>query len=318
MKVLLVTTWDIPCGIAEHAFYLKEAVEAADPTIQIDPAPLGIAPGPDWEAIANRIRRTDLVHLNYQAALLSQWTPERLAWIHALGKKVVVTWHDSGVPNSDQCQALNSVADAMILHEPFDDLPVEKTFYWRMGVPDWPGAYQFADGGRPLLGSIGFPSGHKNYTELARLTGALGWGLLLIAPGATPDQQWEWRDLNPHLRIETAFLDRRRALSLLAGCDATCFAYVTNNAGQSGPILQGIATRKPVIALSTCRMFRALLQDDLASHVIYWPQTFEQIADCLKHLPIQRVDPGIVALAEQESWLKVGQKYARLYQDLIG
>ena len=116
IRVLLVTTWDQPCGIAEHSFYLKQAVKAADPEIQIVPwANLDPAVPPEaYETPNDPVGKPkiDLVHLNYQAALHSRWTPEWIRHYQKRGLKIVVTYHDTGVPNSDQCKALYEVADS--------------------------------------------------------------------------------------------------------------------------------------------------------------------------------------------------------------
>jgi hypothetical protein len=312
LQVLLVTTWNTACGIAEHAACLKEAVEAADPGIAIIPDPIALDP-----QFLDTV--PEIVHLNYQAALHSRWTPERIGAIQAGAQKVVVTYHDTGVPNSDQCKAICAAADAAVVHEPFTDLPPEKVRYWRMGVPDWTTAYQFDTQRRPLLGTIGFPFAWKHYEELAKVTAACGWDLLIIAPGATAEQEQTWKQLNPRASVCPTFLPRWTAVSWLAGCDATAFAYGGCNTGQSAAILQGIAARKPVIAFRTCRQFRALYQDWLGREAIAWCEDFAGLKFLLSHVvPIARVDPGIVALAEQESWAKLGQQYATLYRELAG
>lgn len=324
LRVLLVTTWNTACGIAEMAAYLKESVETADGGIEILPTPEALDPYTTLEIDA----APQILHLNYQAALLSRWTPLVIkVWREKHpGIPIVVTFHDTGVPNSDLCKAIVEAADVTVVHEPAEDLPVEKIRYWRMGVPDWTvDPYVFDQsvhydswcGPRPILGTIGFPFPWKNYDELAKVTAACGWALLLIAPTCTPAQQIRWHELNPHTRVLPDFQDRRSVLSLLCGCDATAFTYVCHNTGQSGAILQGIAARKPVIALETCRQFRALREDPLGAGTIDWVQDFAGVANRLRHLPIQRVDPGIVALAEQDSWTKVGQKYSSLYRSLV-
>lgn len=325
MKVLLVSTWDTACGIAEHSAYLKQAVEAADPEIELIPDPDGLNP------LAVSLQETDgtpypIVHLNYHAALHSRWTPERIREVQSGRKrrvKVVVTFHDTGVPNSDLCKAICAAADAAVVHEPFDDLPTEKTHYWRMGVPDWklPLSYDLSPrswcGPRPILGSIGFPFPWKNYDQLAQITAAAGWALLLIAPTASLEQVGQWAAINPHLNVYRAFVPREQAISVLAGCDATAFTYVCHNTGQSAALLQGVAARKPVLALSTCRQFRGLYLDSLGREVIRWGNTFEEIAFLLRIVRIDRVDPGIVALAEQDSWVRLGARYAALYREVL-
>jgi hypothetical protein len=319
VKVVLVTTFGTACGIAEHASMLKEAVEGTDPAIDIQPY-TSLSPNTLW--VRRHEHAFDLVHLNYQAALLSQWTPDWIRQFRDGGYPVLVTFHDTGVPNSEQCRSVVEAATAAVVHEPFDDLPVA-THYWRMGVPRWPGELQIVRGprswhqDRPILGSIGFPFPWKHYDSLARVTAEAGWALLLLAPGATDDQMEMWRQLNPHMEVRCSFVPRAQAIGELASCDATAFCYVCHNTGQSGAILQGIAARKPVIALSTCRQFRSLYLDDLGNETIDWCDTFERVSYALRYMSIGRVDTRIVALAEQESWIHLGQKYARLYRELI-
>lgn len=315
MRVALVTTWETACGIAEHSAYLKETVEAADPGIEIVPLPEALDPA----AIEGTAHQYDVLHLNYQAALHSRWTPERIR--HWQGP-VMVTYHDTGVPNSDQCRAICAAADAFVVHEPYDDLEGNGR-YWRMGVPAWTTPYvidrrpeQWSQG-RPTLGTVGFPFPWKNYDELARVTAANGWAFLVIAPTATMEQQIRWHDLNQCCQVIPEFLDRRQVVAQLAGCDATAFCYTCANTGQSGAVLQGIAARKPVIAFSSCRQFRALNHDDRGCEAIWWCQTFEQVGMSLREIPIQRCDPATIALAEQDSWAKLGVKYAALFREPV-
>lgn len=311
MKVRLVTSWGEACGIAEHSAMLKEAVEAADSAIEVTPCSAAIDS-------TFPLGEYDLLHLNYQAALHSRWTPLRMhQYRNVVRKPVLVTYHDSGVPNSEQCKEVIYAADAAVVHEDFDDLPAEKTHYWRMGVPGWqrPIMSPWKDD-RPVVGTVGFPFGWKNYDALCEVTARAGWALLLIAPGASKEQIEGWYRRQPNLIVRDDFVPREIAVGLLTYCDATAFTYVTHNTGQSGALLLGIAARKPVIALSTCRQFRALYNDPLGQGAIHWCESFEQVEKALHWVPIQRVDPGIVALAERESWSHLGRKYAQLYRGL--
>lgn len=323
MRVLLVSTYDAVCGIAEHAAQLNEAVHATwlandgrANRMDIEPKLL------DPRAVVS-VATPDILHLNWQAALHSRWSVDAIRAWQGLGVKVLITVHDSGVPNSDTVKALCEAADYFVLHEPYDDLPAHGE-YLRMGVPAYPrtGDYlhdpRWTDH-RPILGTVGFPFPWKCYDELARVTAACGWALLLLAPTATEEDVARWRAINPWIRVETAFWDRVRVTAQLAGCDATAFCYVTHGTGQSAAILQGIAARKPVLALATCRQFRALFADPLGRTAITWAETFEDVAFALSHfVRIERVSPAIVALAEQESWTKVGRRYAAIYEQLVG
>lgn len=322
MTSLLVSTWETACGIAEHAAYLKVAIEAADAKILVSPRPQYLDPGAFFVDHTSGRVAGEVLHLNYQAGLLSRWTPETIREAQKRGYKVIVTYHDTGVPNSDHCKAIIDAADAAVVHEPFDDLPIEKTHYWRMGVPDWAQPYHFPwpllnswCGRRPILGTIGFPFPWKHYDQLAKVTAAAGWAFYVIAPGATEAQIAQWTTINPHTLVNTHFTERGLAVSYLSACDATAFTYVCHNTGQSAAILQGIAARKPVIALRTCRQFRALAMDELGSRSILWRETFEEVEVTLTNLQLGRVDLAIVALAHQERWSEVGARYAALYWD---
>lgn len=310
LRVLLVTTWRTACGVAETAAYLKESVEAVDPTIEIAPNADALDPMYTPE--------NDLVHLNYHAALHSRWTPAWIRRVQEAGSKVLVTYHDSGVPNSDQCKSVCAAADYFIVHEPYDDLPAHGETL-RMGVSGWPVPtdYLWRNTTRPILGTVGFPFPWKNYDELARLTAQLGWGLLLIAPTATQAQAEAWQRINPFVTVQRTFVDRDEVVAMLARCDATAFLYTCANTGQSGAILQGIAARKPVIALRSCRQFLALREDRLGFDAIHWADDFDDVRAMLLTMPIGvGPDAGIVALAEQESWKRVGARYAAIYRAL--
>jgi hypothetical protein len=313
VKVALVTTFGTACGIASHSALLKTYVELADPAIEVLP----------WTDLHPQSVKSpmmaDLIWLNFQAGLLSQWTPDWIRRWQAVGMRVGVTYHDTGVPNSEQCKAIIDACDAAVVHEPFDDLPAEKTHYWRMGVPElhgWHGLRgpYFAD--RPMLGTVGHDLPWKNWGELAQITRAVGWGLVICTPAMTDERLAELKALTPWLHVHVG-LEADLMLATLHECDATAALYVCHNTGQSGAVLQCIGAKKPVFAFTTCRQFRALFGDPLAQSAIRWATSYEAVQRSLRCLPIQRLDAGIVALAEQESWTHLGQKYAHLYSSLV-
>lgn len=312
MKVLLVTSWGQPfCGIQAHSENLIAAVQQADPGIEILPSPDALDPAevsvPKWGF--------DVVHLNYHRALHSRWTPARVDLLKAGGYKVVITWHDSygETPPDSLSQDLCALTDAFIVHEPCQGL--EKAIYWRMGVPSYEGTAYGGDPARFMLGTVGFDFPWKNYTELAKLTGEIGWGFLICCPEMYQARQQELRTLNPWLRVEVG-LSQELVIAALRGCDATAFMFTCGNSGQSASILLGIAARKPVYALNSCRQFRSLYQNDLGGQAIRWVGDFVGLQQRLMVDRLPRLDPWIVRLAEKDSWEKLGRKYAALYQSL--
>lgn len=322
MRVTLVTTWDIPCGIAEHAYYFVEALHAADPAIRVN-----VEPNLHPDACVFRPEDApDWIWLNYHAALHSLWTPTHVLQAQTYGMKVGITYHDTGVPNSDQCTALHAVADCFVVHESAEDLP--GAVYLRQGIPAGIPYLSFLVAGlrkaypaQPLVGTLGFPFPWKNYDLLAEASALAGWALLLLAPNATDEQIAKWYALNPNTKVVRGFTPREEALSALSACDATAFLYANANTGTSAAIRQGIAARKPVIASAYAanRQNRDLWLDPIAGDAISWLEslTVESVAGALTCVQPGPFDAGIVRLAEQDSWAKAGQVYARLLRERL-
>jgi hypothetical protein len=313
MKVALVTTWGTACGIASHSALLKESVERADPSIEVLP----------WTDLApeslKSAHTSDLIWVNHHAALHSRWTPEWIRKWQGVGMRVGATIHDTGVPNSDQIKALAEAYDAAVVHEPFDDLPRDKTHYWRMGVPELDGGvgeWTHDRLSRPVLGTVGHPFPWKNLPRVCEVAKAAGWGVLICCPDMEVGMEADLRTRNPWLTVRRG-RPQEQLLRDLSACDATAFLFTCANTGQSASILQGVGARKPVLAFSTCRQMRALYEDPLGGEAIRWCETFDDVQRRLLNMPCSRWDAGVVALAEQDSWTKLGAKYAALYRSLV-
>lgn len=318
--ILLVSTFNEVCGIAEYAAYWKDAVEQADPVLKVEVETI-LNPSAPLKFVS----LPKVVVLNYQAALLSQWHPEHIREVQARGSKVLTIWHDSGVPNSDHCKEICAASDYFVLHEPFDDLPSNGA-YIRQGVPDWQDPFwRFQTlrnqmvrdglwwGEQPVVGSVGLSLGYRNLDVLCQAAAIAGWGTLLLTPKATEDDEFRWKELNPATAVIRDFIARGDVVSYLAGCDATAFLLVTNNAGTSGSVRQGLAARKPLLALKT-RQLRDLENDKM----IRWQDDGSPlgIAVALSRLPAGQ-DRGIVYLAERDSWRNAGEQYAAILRGLL-
>lgn len=324
MHVILVTSWNKACGIAEHSAMLKQAVEAADSRIAAVPCP-GLVQDP-FSYYPRGGEDAQVLHLNYQAGLLSRWTPDVLrTWRSAHPAiPVVITFHDTGVPNSPLCRELAEMADQMVVHEPFDDLPKDKVQWWMLGVPDEPADEETLDrswaDGRPVLATFGFPFPWKCYNQLAAATARAGWAFHLVTSGADDSDIHLWRQTNPWTLVTPEFVPRPDLLNILQQADALAFTYVTHNTGQAAPIYTGLAAHTPIIALSTCRQYRALLAYPPAAGAICWAETFHDVTEWLARLEkleervvwSRRVDRAAATL----SWSRLGRQYAHLYQEL--
>lgn len=316
MKILIVSTTGPVCGIANHTRQLMAAVEATGYILPSDH--FSVSEALLDPAAAMPYGFPDLLHLNYHAALHSRWTVDAIEAAKRAGMKVLVTYHDSGTPNSAHCQQICGAADHFVIHEPYDDLPDHGT-YLRMGVPAFSGRDWMqtpAQARRPFVGTCGHDFPWKCWNAMAEAATHTGWGLRICTPSMTEERRAELQRLNPWLDVEIDLRDDE-LIDALHGCDATAFLNVCHNTGQSAAILQGIAARKPVIALETCRQYRALRADALGDRAIEWVTDFDDFVDALRCTVPARFDAGIVALAEQDSWTVVGKRYVEIYRSLL-
>lgn len=317
-EITLVSTFGGACGIAQYAEYLKEALEPEGFKIEVvtDLHP---------RAILDRQKVPRVTALNYQAALLSQWHPEHIRAVQARGGKVLSVYHDSGVPNSDQCQSICEASDHFILHEPYDDLPSNGT-YLRQGIPAWEDPIYFdllrgqqVHAGlwwreQPVVGTVGLSLGYRNIDLLCEAAALAGWGVLVLASRATDEEVARWTSLNPAVAVVRQFVPKEQVVSYLSGCSATAQLLVTNNNGTSGGVRQCLAARRPLIAL------RSRQTRDLAEEAaIHWIDNGspQGVAEALERLPSGGVDHGIVRIAARDSWANAGKVYGRICRELL-
>lgn len=344
MRVLAVTSWDTPCGIAEYARQLKDALEVINEDTPVRLFPYAQALDPEWvlRQVAGPVPPCDLVWLNHHAALHSRWTPEYIRQLQRMGIPVVATLHDTYAggeiqPNSPQLRGIWDQANATIVHEPVTDLPGAHLI--RQGVPaaaQHPLDYAREEAGwltgaasrtrafkafpqQPVLGTIGFNFPWKNYDRLCKVTRGAGWALVLLSNNATKADEECWRTLNPNTLVVREFLSTRSAVSYLTGCDATAFCYECANTGTSGAIRMGIAARKPVLAFKGCRQFRDLqiAELEVQSHVICWVPDWGRLEWHLRHMVITRIDPATVWLAHRDSWTNQARRYQAIFESTL-
>jgi hypothetical protein len=324
VRIHLVTSSRAECGIAEHGKMLIEALREVAPEFSVTEAPMD-PNAPQNRELWRDPQSTDLVHLNHQGALLSQWKLWHVEQLQRLGLPVVVTLHDTYEKLSIMRERELPVfpgADAIVIHEPVEGLTGEKVHLIRQGIPPLPpGARRtpISSHHPPIVGTIGFPFGCKNVDVICKASAAAGWGVLLIVPTATVEQCREWQAMNGEAEIIPHFLPRAEALVRLHGCDATMFHAVSGNSGTTGSVRMGIAARVPVITTSPA--INRQLKDLGDDPALLWANSAEEATE--KLLLLEREPEGwihqaemVVALAEGDSWLKVAERYAEVYRGL--
>lgn len=303
-----------------------EAAKAADPGVSWWPYAEALDPNWALTQLSGVVSPMQALWINHHDGLHSRWLPEHIEQFKARGVKVLLTYHDTRERLEDcpKLDALLQVVDRAIIHEPMDVIGMElgkKVIYLRQGIldPQSPTLLARLPPMTPLLGTVGFDFPWKNYNRLAELTAEIGWGLLILSNNITDTRARELTTINPYLTIHSGFQPAERIVERLAACTATAFMYECANTGTSGAIRLGIAARKPVFALGSCRQFRDLIlaeKDSDDGQLINWVYTW----DTLKRLLIQSwpvdCDPAMVYLAERDSMAKVGQRYVEILRSL--
>lgn len=332
MRIAAITSAGA-CGIADYSDQLRAALDKIDPEVGVDAETAWLQPTAFFGWMNGQWGyKPDVVWINHHAALHAAWAPEHVRALQEQGIPVVATLHDtragtSDSRNSEQLMHLYTVCDETVVHEPVADMP--EAHYIRHGVPTATGAMQYGRGiagieggclfkayeAQPVLGTVGFDFPWKNLSRLVQASADAGWAMVILSNNATADREAEWRAMNPALLCVRKFLPQSEAIAYLTGCDATCFAYECANNGTSGAIRQGLGARKPVIAWRGCRQWRDLFDADGAD-AIRWCQDFDHLQRVLREIPIQRIDPGIVWLAERDSWPKQAAKYLDIFRSV--
>jgi hypothetical protein len=322
VRILAVTSWGGACGIANYAEMLRDALVKVAPDITLVPFSDGLDPS----HVVQRYATFDLLWLNYHSGLHSRWTPEVVRQAHhGYNKPIVITFHDTygERPPDALTQQLHDLADAFVVHEPCVGL--DKQVLIRQGVPaaaNVPAHITMDDGRpgqrwfRPMLGTCGFNFPWKNFDRLAEVTAEAGWAYMVLSNNATDEDGARWKAANPYTMWRRGFIPTNEMVAYLSTCDATCFAYECANSGTSGAIRLGLAARKPVLAFSACRQMRDLYENGDGQYMDLCTD-WGRLISTLRHVPIQRVDPGIAYLAHRDSWVHQGRRYAEVFRGVL-
>ncbi len=339
MRILAVSPYGNACGIADYADQLRRALERIGAPIDPFWTPGAVTLNPSFvldQLRHSRAPEPDLVWINHHAALHARWDPAHVQELQDQGIPVVITLHDTRAGyddsrNTDQLRRLYEVADHTIVHEPVADL--EGVSVIRHGIPPAPrNGWVFGVAlatpqpddlcflryqGQPILGTVGFNFPWKNYDRLTAVCREIGWAQVILSNDATEADEARWRAINPWMLVVREFLPQSNAIQYLMSCSATAFCYECANNGTSGAIRQGIAARKPVYAFKGCRQFRDLLIAEATEEpgpLIRWVDDFDHLRVRLKMDPLPLVDPGVVYLAERDSWDRQATMYLQIFE----
>lgn len=173
MKIGMLTTWGVQCGIAQHSSFLVEALTKAGHEVQVFHQKGGVTgtdggiitrPCWEWYGRTNKVefdeealemmKECDVLHIQYEAFL---WHQDYLPKVMKAARGPVFMTHHSSCTGPG-CPV--SEVKANIVHD--NDFPtMQNRVVMPMGIPEWD--FVTFDQTRPTMGSFGLGRNDDEY-----------------------------------------------------------------------------------------------------------------------------------------------------------
>jgi hypothetical protein len=304
MRVLLVTTWNERCGIAEYAANLvrhcKCEFEIVDPVTFMN--------------FGKDVSSFDLVHVNHEPGLypgMTQYHVQRFCD----SKPAMITLHatQAGYNHGAYIEAFQKI----VVHEQTQDVArwPSKWIYIPEGIPV---AVSLAPTVENTLGTCGFPFPWKGWDEVAYAAKFLNLGMIACLPeskhaDALAAKRQIESVLGAKAYIVTEYLPESGVIHHLSRNLVNVFPYKGHNAGISGAVRMGLAARRPVV-VSASRQFNDLFM--YREELYVSPQSEgQELYDCIQNAVLD-ARSGHARLPNQVIKDMGWERSARAYMDV--
>ena len=331
LKIGLITTWNVRCGIASYSKNLATALADCGVEVYIVRMPRFGYKTP--ELLEHVIRKVpvddlDLVHVQHEYGIWGGLEGGWFAALKALKLPVVVTMH--GVGNYPVDRVIADAADRVIVHNeycrrryvgdstviphgclPPVECPSEAECKRDLGIPD-----------HPIVGYLGFVTPGKGLEYLIQAMQRVKKAALLVAGG------YHTGDVTNYIQML-----KEKSFALLPGRsqwigyveDAVLptvygafrvLVYPSVAASESGALLMGLSHLRPTVA-SDLRPFREKRQ--VGALMTF--RTVNGLSRTLRRLveddgARHKLQEGARRYVEANSWPNVAAKHLALYEDL--
>lgn len=307
MRVLLATSWNDKCGIAEYARNLTTSAKKADSSIDfviLDPS--------KFRHMQMAATDCQIIHLNCEMGLFRQFPWQDLRWAKARGKKVLMTMHNTHYGNNRN--AYTRECHAVVAHERTRD----GFWFIPMGVPD----YVPPDGLviKNQVGSFGFPFGKKGFVAAASIAYQLGLGFhAMMARSRHVDVDWamgEIRGVHPLATFDTEWLPESVIIDTLARNLVNVYPYITNDNAISAAVRLAIAARRPLV-VTRDHQFNDLFEYEDEIYVAPPTEVLGTVRQAVGdwNNGTAKIPRRVI---EATCWSKVGGMYVQAYKRLLG
>ncbi len=309
-KIVLVSTWNINCGIATYTRYLFDSLNRI--------VPGSFAVNPINEGVLKYKSGGKLIHLQHEFGIVPE--PPRIKG------KMIITWHTVSKHTNDAIKEYESNYDvvAHIVHSEHIRNIIESSkdvlsmYHGSMLIPEMKKEYA-----RKLLGInidmpigfvFGFQSGDKNYQRL--ISAAKNVGIHLIISGAPHNVASSvYIENDKNVTFINRFLVENEVNLYALASDILLFDYAAkDHFSVSGAMHRIIGAGRPTVC-SDVRHFNDIKHE--SSCLKFKNQA--RLEKCIKKTLEDSERLGFAAkkYAEKTSWDKIAKRHIEIYKKYI-
>lgn len=339
VKIALVTSWGVKCGIATYSADLARALAEEGVEVYVVRMPrFGRKSAEIMLDIADRIpyKDVDLIHVQHEYGIWQGFDPAFFTAVRMHGKPIVTTMHAVG--NWELDILISGVSNRVIVHNefcasrfqfpnvqiiPHGVTPAEVT------APELAKPMMHIDKNVPIVGYLGFISNYKGLENLITAMTKVHKVGLMICGGwhvDTPNeyisrlQEWSKKLLEKRV-LWMGYIPDDKLADAYGAMDI--LVYPSRFATESGALLHGIAYGKAIIA-SNVEPFKekeregAVMtftdSDDLAAKIEYLLTDTSEGASRARR---EKLEQGAKEYAQRCSWPVVAKQHVRLYEEVL-
>lgn len=320
IRVGLVTTWGIRCGVQEYSRMLIDNM----PDKEIE---FTVVSGPfHFDSLYPRVMagNFDVIHFNYDSGFLGIFSPGVATRFKANHTKIVITLNDHHAQNNREIFPFTSEFDAVVVHQ---ETPDGFTFI-PIGI-EFPKDGMSWNDFNTTIGTAGFPLPQKGILDVAHAAAILVQecpeitGLTMVCPESqhidTHQMGRQVKAIFPAANYITAWLPQTEVSKILAGNLINVFPMKDGKSGISSSVRMGIATGSYMV-MSRSLMFADLYGDPRYKDEIEWipgpanEVTPRMVADACKNVLKTKRKPKNIL--KDFTWENTALRYSQLYHQL--
>lgn len=331
MKIALVTSWKVRCGIATYSENLANALAKQDVEVYVMRLPrFGLKTAEIVQNVALRVPKdAELIHVQHEYGLFQGFDAPFYTQLKACGKPIITTMHAVGLWEIDGlvssmsarvivhnkfCQKRFSYPSLIIPHgaTPTEPMPtVEAKKSW--GI----------DPRAPLVGYLGFISNYKGLETIIEAMMKVKGAGLLMAGGWFTEQDTEYMNKLKEWTLQIlparcqwiGFVPDDKLVNAYGAMDI--LIYPSRYSTESGALVTALSYGKAVIA----SRLPPFIEKEKEGALV----TFKDVNDLRRKIKYllnnsearAKLEEGARRYAKAVEWSEIAKKHISLYEDVL-